>query len=173
MSRESTIIEESTIAEESTMVEESTTEQKKECEALKLQYLEMVQSNIERMATSSALFKGFAATIVSGISALSYNEVNNWILIMSFIPVIGFMIMDLYYLYLERKYRYLYEEIRTGKKELNFNLSLEKFDKEKKKNARVRLYQLLMSPSFYFFYPILIVICLTVTILKLNNLLCN
>lgn len=132
-------------------------------------YLQMVQNNIDRMATSSALFKGFAATIVAGISALSFSEINNLILIMSFVPVLSFMLLDLYYLNLERRYRYLYEEIRTSKNNSLFCLSLKKLDKNERKNAKVRWYQLLSSPSYYLFYPVLIIISVIVVILKFNG----
>ena len=43
-------------------------------------YLQLIQSNIDRMATSSAIFKGFAATIVTGVSTISYAKLNKWIL---------------------------------------------------------------------------------------------
>ena len=35
----------------------------------KTEYLQMIQEPISRMSTVSAIFKGFAATIVSGIAA--------------------------------------------------------------------------------------------------------
>lgn len=35
-------------------------------------YLQMIQSTIERMSTTSAIFKGFCATIVTGITAISF-----------------------------------------------------------------------------------------------------
>ena len=56
----------------------------------KVEYLQMIQEPICRMSTISAIFKGFAATVVAGIAALPYNEVNTWILGLSFAPVILF-----------------------------------------------------------------------------------
>lgn len=47
----------------------------------KIEYLQMIQEPICRMSTISAIFKGFAATIVGGISAISYKDVNLWILV--------------------------------------------------------------------------------------------
>ena len=49
-------------------------------EESKAAYLQIIQEPICRMSTISAIFKGFAATIVAGISALSYCEVNVWVL---------------------------------------------------------------------------------------------
>ena len=34
----------------------------------KISYLQMIQSSIDRMSTTSAIFKGFSATIITGIS---------------------------------------------------------------------------------------------------------
>ena len=55
----------------------------------KIEYLQMIQEAICRMSTTSAIFKGFAATIVAGISAISYSTASAWILIVSFFPVIS------------------------------------------------------------------------------------
>ena len=46
----------------------------------KKEYLQMLQEPICRMSTISAIFKGFAATIVAGISAISYSSTNVWVL---------------------------------------------------------------------------------------------
>ena len=54
----------------------------------KIEYLQMIQEPICRMSTISAIFKGFAATIVAGIAALTYCEVNTWVLGLSFVPVV-------------------------------------------------------------------------------------
>ena len=79
----------------------------------KIAYLQMIQEPISRMSTASAIFKGFAATVVAGIAALTYCEVNTWILTLSFVPVLLFLLLDIYYLKLEKRYRYLYEQVRT------------------------------------------------------------
>ena len=78
----------------------------------KTEYLQMLQEPICRMSTISAIFKGFAATIVAGISAISYSTTNLWVLGLSFLPVLAFAIMDVYYLKLERKFRFLFDQVR-------------------------------------------------------------
>ena len=77
----------------------------------KKEYLQMLQEPICRMSTVSAIFKGFAATIVAGISVISYSDINIWVLALSFLPVLAFAIMDVYYLKLERKFRFLFERL--------------------------------------------------------------
>lgn len=120
------------------------------------------------MSTSSAIFKGFAATIVAGIATISFQEVSSWILGMSFIPVLSFVLLDLYYLRLERSYRFLYENVRKGKSEDYFSLKLMKMSASEKKISRTRVRDLIKSPSFYLFYPMLIVIEIVVMIMKIK-----
>ena len=81
----------------------------------KVVHLQMIQGVIDRMSTSAAIYKGFAATIVTGIAAISFTEVSAWILLIAFLPVICFLMMDTYYLKLEKQYRILYEKIRNEK----------------------------------------------------------
>lgn len=63
----------------------------------KTEYLQMIQEPICRMSTISAIFKGFAATIVAGIATLTYTDVNTLVLFLSFIPVLSFAMLDIYY----------------------------------------------------------------------------
>lgn len=124
----------------------------------KIAYLQMIQEPIGRMSTASAIFKGFAATIVAGIAALSYSEVNTWVLVLSFIPTLLFALLDVYYLMLEKKYRYLYEQIRIGEHEVDFSMNLTKDNK----TAKARIWDCIKSPSVWLFYPAMIVILSTV-----------
>mgnify|MGYP001378406041 CR=1 FL=1 len=78
------------------------------CHEDKIAHLQMIQGVIDRMSTSAAIYKGFAATIVTGIAAISFTEVSAWILLIAFFPVGCFLVMDTYYLKLEKQYRILY-----------------------------------------------------------------
>ena len=89
----------------------------------KIAYLQMLQEPISRMSTTSAVFKGFAATIVAGIAALTYADIHTWVLGMSFIPILSFAMLDVYYLKLEKKYRYLYEQVRTDQHPVDFSMN--------------------------------------------------
>lgn len=80
------------------------------CHEDKIAHLQMIQGVIDRMSTSAATYKGFAATIVTGIAAISFTEVSTWILLIAFFPVGCFLVMDTYYLKLEKQYRILYEK---------------------------------------------------------------
>lgn len=120
-----------------------------------IQYLQMIQSVIDRMSTTSAIFKGFCATIVAGVFAVSFTEINQWILILTILPVSCFLMLDIYYLRLEKRFRALYNSVREGKKEVNFDLTPPTI-----KSLRIYdagLWSCLKSPSIFLFYiPILI-----------------
>ena len=133
----------------------------------KVEYLQMIQEPICRMSTISAIFKGFAATNVAGIAALSYTDINNWVLALSFVPVLLFLFLDIYYLQLERKYRYLYEQVRSDNHDIDFSMVLTK----NKKAARARIWDCLLSPSIWLFYPAMIAILVAVFAFKLGGML--
>lgn len=136
----------------------------------KIEYLQMIQEPISRMSTVSAIFKGFSATVVAGIATFAYNEINILILILSFLPVVAFNALDIYYLQMEKKYRYLYEQVRTDKHIVDFAINID-FNDEEQKNAKATLCDCMKSPSIFLFYPMIFVILAIVVILKMNNFL--
>lgn len=131
-------------------------------------YLQMLQEPICRMSTISAIFKGFAATIVAGISAISYASTNIWVLGLSFLPVLAFAILDVYYLKSERKFRFLYDQIRLDKREIDFSMKLTN-DPLEIISAKARTWDCIKSPSIYLFYPLMIAILVVVMILKTSG----
>ncbi len=136
----------------------------------KIAYLQMIQEPIGRMSTSSAIFKGFSATIVAGIASLTYKDLNVWVMVLSFLPVVAFALLDVYYLTLERKYRFLYEQVLSGEHKANLSMKLS-LNKAEKKQANARIRDCLKSPSIYLFYPLMLAILATVTILKLKGVI--
>ena len=131
----------------------------------KKEYLQMLQEPICRMSTISAIFKGFAATIVAGISLISYSTTNLWVLALSFLPVLAFAILDVYYLKLERKFRFLFDQVRLDKHEIDFSMKLTN-DPLEIISAKATTLDCIKSPSIYLFYPLMLVILITVFILK-------
>ena len=134
----------------------------------KTEYLQMLQEPICRMSTISAIFKGFAATIVSGVSIISYETTNVIVLALSFLPVLAFATLDIYYLILERKFRFLYDQVREDKHEIDFSMALTN-DKEEIVVAKARIRDCIKSLSIVLFYPMMLMILLIVFIMKLNN----
>ena len=133
----------------------------------KAEYLQMIQEPICRMSTISAIFKGFAATIEAGIAALSYTEVNTWVLGLSFVPMILFALLDIYYLRLEKQYRFLYEQVRNDTHEIDFSMELPKDNKA----AESRIWDCLKSPSIWLFYPVMFAILIIVLMFKIEGLI--
>ena len=124
----------------------------------KVPYLEMVQNTIDKMSANSAILKGFAATVVTGISAISFTEIDKWVLLLSLIPVISFFALDVYYLLLERRFRYLYDNIRDGEQPVNYSMAVD-IPKEKLEQSGARLRDCFRSPSILLFYlPVLLVV---------------
>ena len=136
----------------------------------KIEYLQMIQESISRMSTNAAIFKGFAATIVAGVAALTYTDINSWVLGLSFLPVLAFAILDVYYLTLERRFRFLFDQVRNDNHEIDFSLQLTMDSKEKQK-AKATVWDCLKSPSIYLFYPLLAAILAVVFILQLKGAL--
>lgn len=136
----------------------------------KKEYLQMLQEPICRMSTISAIFKGFAATIVAGISVISYSTTNVWVLALSFLPVLAFAIMDVYYLKLERKFRFLFDQVRQDKHDIDFSMKLTN-DPVEIIRAKARTWDCLKSPSIYLFYPLMFIILATVVVLKCTGVI--
>lgn len=136
----------------------------------KKEYLQMLQEPICRMSTISAIFKGFAATIVAGISAISYSTTNIWVLGLSFLPVLAFAILDIYYLKLERKFRFLFDQVRLDKHDIDFSMKLTS-DPLEIISAKARTWDCIKSPSIYLFYPLMLLVLAVVLILKSANVI--
>ena len=136
----------------------------------KIAYLQMIQEPICRMSTISAIFKGFAATIVAGIAALAYSNVNICVLGLSFLPVLAFAILDVYYLTLERKFRFLFDRVRKDEQEVDFSMKLTS-DPVEILRAKARAWDCIKSPSIYLFYPLMLAILATVFALKLKGII--
>lgn len=136
----------------------------------KVEYLNLIQEPICRMSTISAIFKGFAASIVAGISVIAYSDIDIWVLGLSFLPVLAFAILDIYYLKLERKFRFLFEQVRLDKHEIDFSMRLTN-DPIEVISAKARTWDCIKSPSIYLFYPLMFAILITVFIFKITNII--
>lgn len=131
----------------------------------KKDYLTLIQEPIGRMSTASSVFKGFSATIVAGTAALSYAEMSTIILLLSFLPVIAFATLDIYYLRIEKAYRGLYNDVLNDRHPIDFSMSLPK-DKEFVLRAEMSIWKCIKSPSVWLFYPAMIVILIVICCLN-------
>ena len=84
----------------------------------KLKHLELIQGVVNRLANNSFLLKGWAVTIVSALLALSVTASEKIALVLiAFIPIIVFSVLDSYYLWQERLFREVYKEVSKKKPE--------------------------------------------------------
>jgi hypothetical protein len=132
-------------------------------EARKIEYLKMVQEPINRMSTKSSIIKGFTVTVLVGLFSLLGNDVNNAQIIFVMVLVVMCACLNIYYLKLERKFRFLYELIRVGNKEMDFSMSVKNLSKKEQKDARATLCKCIFSTSILVFYlPVILLAILTI-----------
>lgn len=82
--------------------------------ANRIKHMELIQAVIARLANSSFLIKGWAVTVASGFLgfAVSRNEARlGWF---ALAPILLFGALDAYFLYAERLFRGLYEQVRLS-----------------------------------------------------------
>lgn len=97
-------------------------------ENLKIKHLEMIQGIVSRLAKNSFLIKGWSVTITSAIFALGAKGDNESYFAIAIIPVVIFWILDGYFLWQERLFRRLYDEVRTmNDAEIDFSMNIEPF----------------------------------------------
>lgn len=138
-------------------------------EEKKIAYLQMIENIIDRMSNKSGNIKGFAVSVVAGVIALSFKETSPYVLFLSFLTVLIFLLLDLYYLGIERKYKYFYKQVCNGK-EVDFSLSLDLRESEIKE-ARATKWQCLTSKSIYYFYIPLSAIMVITLILRFKGII--
>lgn len=75
-----------------------------------IKHLEMVQGVINRLGHDSFLIKGWSMTILAaGIIFVARSQVQSAYIVLTFtIPVVGFWILDGYFLWQERLFREVY-----------------------------------------------------------------
>ena len=80
-----------------------------------IKHLEMIQGVVNRLGHDSFLVKGWSmAILTAGIIFIARSEIQSgWIVLTFLIPVIGFWILDGYFLWQERLFRQVYNEIRV------------------------------------------------------------
>lgn len=115
----------------------------------KLKHLEFIQNIINRMATNSFIIKGWCITIVSALFALAEKDTNQKFVIISWLPIIAFWVLNSYFLKIEREYRVLYDRVRKGKVE-DFSMDT--------KGYRICITDAMFSFPILIFYLTLVVV---------------
>jgi hypothetical protein len=81
---------------------------------LRVQHLEMIQGVIARMAGYSATVKNICVTIVTALAAVAITEGAGDLGVLAAILIMIFALLDAQYLRLERRYRKLFDHVRTA-----------------------------------------------------------
>ena len=121
----------------------------------------MIQGVINRMASVSATFKGLSATLFAAIATVVITVgVNNRLIaiVAVWATIALFSIFDWYYFYQEKHYRKLYEEVKNGCHECNFDMQPPKYSEITKRSS-------LKSISLVAFYTPLFIVLLLFSLL--------
>jgi len=90
----------------------------------KLKHLEFIQEAISRMANNAFLLRGWSASILAGLSALSATSFTRAHLYFATFIILCFWLLDSYYLSRERNFRKLFDEVRVkNPSEINFSMN--------------------------------------------------
>lgn len=121
----------------------------------RLKHLEFVQATIGRMSTSSFLFKGWAITIAAGLSAFAATSTIEGLrvaLIGAICSSLLFWGLDGYYLWIERRYRKLYQQIANKPPgEVDFSMDTDK------SNPVCEWFTAILRPHISIFYGVIVV----------------
>jgi hypothetical protein len=98
----------------------------------KIKHLEFIQNIITRMNSNSFMLKAWTITLVSALFALAANGSNMDYVLVSYIAIPVFWILDGFYISQERQYRSLYGEVaKKNQSEIDFSLDATKYNKGK------------------------------------------
>ncbi len=79
-----------------------------------IKHLEMTQAVINRLGRNNFLLKSWSMTILVAAMVLIAREdlQNSYMVLILFLPIVGFWILDGYFLWQERLFRKVYDDIR-------------------------------------------------------------
>jgi hypothetical protein len=123
----------------------------------KLEHLKMIQNIIGRMAGNSFLTKSWCVTLVSAIIVLGAKETDKRFVLIAFLPVIMFWILDGYFLFQERLFRKLYDSVRGKEKDEEVDFSMDTSLINIKENKKISWLNAMFSKTIVTFYSTMLV----------------
>ena len=122
-----------------------------------IKHLEMIQRTIERLGNNSFLVKGWSMTLLAaGVLFLARGTSTPEGIILTFaIPVLGFWILDGYFLHQERLFRGLYDKVRA-QQSTDFSMQTEST------NRSCRWWKAIFSRTLLLFYSMEVLFVLAV-----------
>lgn len=122
----------------------------------KLKHLDMIEAIIERMAKNCFQLKGWTMTLVTIVGALSSQNADKRFIALAFIPILGFWILDSFYLQQERKYKLLYKNVASkSEADIDFNLDSNLATGSATEMEHICFFKCFFSVTEVWFYPLL------------------
>ncbi|WP_143961313.1 hypothetical protein [Litoribacter populi] len=90
----------------------------------KIKHLEFIQNVISRMNSNSFLIKGWSITLISALFALAAKDANINYVLVAYIVIPVFWVIDGFFISTERKFRDLYKTVAV-KQESNIDFSMD------------------------------------------------
>lgn len=128
----------------------------------KIAHLQMIQNVIARMAGNSFSLRTLAVTLTTGLIALlgSIKEPTPLYALAALLPLFVFWLLDARYLQLERLYRRLYDDVRLGRTNEPFIMSIAPYISHEKSVPNIAL-----SWSVLWVYATLLVVLAMIGVL--------
>jgi hypothetical protein len=131
----------------------------------KIKHLEFIQAIITRMSQNSFLVKGWCVTLISAIYALAAKDAARDYVLVTYIVIPSFWVLDGFFIAVERRYRDLYREVATRTEaSIDFDLDATRFVV-----GRGTWPAGIFSKTLLVFYPIMIAVALVVMFLIGDN----
>lgn len=134
---------------------------------MNVEHLRLIQGVINRMAQVSFILKGWSVTMVVAMFGVAANTSTPWLGLLTLIPSLLFGGLDAYYLRQERLFRCLYERVRLdpdGKVIPPYSMNTSPCGSDVGSWWRT-----LYRPAIGWFYGIMIVIAIIITVLLSMN----
>jgi hypothetical protein len=132
----------------------------------KLKHLEFIQGVINRLSTNSFLLKGWSVVLVSALFALAAPESRPAFVYLAYIPAFVFWGLDGYFLWQERLYRALYDDVRSKPDaEIDFSMDTRRF----RGGSATGWPEAVLSRTLLAFHGVLIVAIVVVMVLTLSR----
>ncbi|MCA0388454.1 MAG: hypothetical protein LCH52_08165 [Bacteroidetes bacterium] len=125
--------------------------------------IDLIQDIIKRMASNSFLIKGWTVTLVTATLLIKGDDIH---VLLAILPTLVFWLLDSYFLWQERLYRWLYGWViknRAISDELIFDLKAESRAKaerraDPKKHKNLKYWKVVFSQTIWPFYGIILVL---------------
>lgn len=115
----------------------------------KIKHLEFIQNAITKMGNNSFLIKGWLITIVSALYALSAKDANFNYVIISYISIPIFWLLNGFFLSQERRYRALYDVVRVkSENQIDFNMDTKVYNTGKN-TIQSTLFSISIFPLYF------------------------